>query len=374
MRIVHVYKDYFPVLGGIENHMRALAEGQAARGHDVTVLVTNPAALAAEERLNGVRVRRAQRIATVASTPLSLDLARQLHALRPQITHLHFPYPIGEMAQLLVGRQRPYVITYHSDVVRQQRLLLFYRPFLLRALHGSSRILATSEPYIRSSTFLAPISHKCSVVPLSVNATRYHDVTPLMPPAAHPTLLFVGRHRYYKGIDDLLEALVSVPGARLLLGGDGPMRPLWQEKANALGLSERVIFLGDVPDEDLPALYASADIFVLPANSRAEAFGKVLLEAMASGLPCITTELGTGTSYVVQDGVTGLVAPPRQPAALANAIKTLLKDESLRRQMGERGRRRVLQQFTTEQMVQKVDAVYRSIVGADDKGKELRAA
>jgi rhamnosyl/mannosyltransferase len=151
--------------------------------------------------------------------------------------------------------------------------------------------------------------------------------------------------------------------ARLLVGGDGPMRKKWEDLAQELALGERVQFLGDVPDGDLPGLYRSADIFVLPANARAEAFGTVLLEAMAAGLPCVTTELGTGTSFVVQEGITGLVVPPRSPAALVEAIRRLLEDGSLRSAMGEAGRRRVLAEFTPGLLFQRVEAVYRSVLG-----------
>lgn len=360
MKVLHVYKDYYPILGGIENHVRTVAEGQAAGGHDVTVLVTNPAALAPEEVMGGVRVHRARRLATIASTPLSIDLFRALGLQRPDITHLHFPYPVGEIAQLRRGR-RPYVITYHSDVVRQRRLLAFYRPLLNRVLRRSGRILATSRPYIESSPFLSSFKGKCSVVPLSVDHRRYDGVAPLIAPGSVPTLLFVGRHRYYKGVDDLLHALRDLE-ARLLIGGDGPMRARWEQLAANLQIGDRVQFLGDVSDDDLPRLYASADVFVLPANSRAEAFGKVLLEAMASKLPCVTTELGTGTSYVVQHGVTGFVVPPQQPEALTAAIATLLKDKDLRQEMGTKGNDRVLQEFTVEKMLQSIEAIYQDVL------------
>ena len=123
-------------------------------------------------------------------------------------------------------------------------------------------------------------------------------------------------------------------------------------------------FAGEVPDEDLPGCYHAADIFVLPANARAEAFGIVLLEAMASGLPCITTEVGTGTSWVVQDGVTGLVVPPRDPQALAGAIQALLDDPQRRAAMGHAARARVEAEFTLERMIARVQAVYEKALDA----------
>ncbi|HYN88208.1 MAG TPA: glycosyltransferase, partial [Ardenticatenaceae bacterium] len=101
MKILHLYKDYFPVLGGIENHIKLLAEGQAARGHDVTVLVTSAGRRTERLEINGVHVVKAARVATVASTPLSLALPWLLRGLEPDVANLHFPYPLTEVANWL---------------------------------------------------------------------------------------------------------------------------------------------------------------------------------------------------------------------------------------------------------------------------------
>lgn len=362
MEILHVYKDYFPVLGGIENHIRLVAEAQAARGHRVTVLVTNPGGQPRHEVRAGVHVVRAARLATVASTPLSLTLPWYLRRLRPDVTHLHFPYPIGEIGQWLAGRGRPYVITYHSDVInpRQQWILRLYRPLLQRVLCRAERILATSPQYIRTSPFLQPLAAKCSVVPLGIVPTPFLAAVPQPTDLPRPRLLFVGRHRYYKGLDVLLRAMQQIP-ASLLVVGDGPMRPAWEMLSRSLGLTARVRFLGEVDEAALPGWYAAADVFVLPATLRAEAFGTVLLEAMAAGLPCVTTELGTGTSFVVQHEHTGLVVPPGDPEALAQAVRRLLADETLRHRLGQAGRERVLTHFTVDRMVDRLLHVYHEL-------------
>ena len=361
MRILHVYKDYHPILGGIENHMKTLAEAQAAAGHDVTVLVTNPGGEQREVVLNGVHIVRAWRVATVASTPLSPVFPMQIARQKPDMTHLHFPYPVGEVSQLLGGSGRNFVITYHSDVVKQQAILRWYKPLLRRVLQKANTIIATSNQYIASSQFLSPIADKCAVVPLAVDPQPFLDAAPLIDTDEKPTLLFLGQHRYYKGVDDLIRAMPQID-AKLLIGGDGPMRDSWQKLANDLGIAQKVQFVGRVPDADLPGLYASADVFVLPANARAEAFGKVLLEAMASGLPCITTEVGTGTSFVVQDGVSGLVVQPKQPEGLVTAVNTLIQNPDLRVGMGAAGRQRVIKEFTPELMVSRVNAIYEKVL------------
>lgn len=361
MEILHLYKDYFPILGGIENHIKTLAEAQVKAGHDVTVLVTNPGGEKPDVLINGVRVLRSNRITTVASTPISIDMAARLRSLEPNITHLHFPYPMGEVSQWLVGRKQPFVITYHSDIVKQQAILRFYGPLLRRILARAGQILPTSEKYVATSPFLKPLADNCTAVPLSVDAAQYANAEQLLPPGDKPSLLFVGVHRYYKGLDTLIRAMLDID-ARLLVGGDGPMRSEWELLANELGLADKVQFLGRVPGKDLPGLYASADMFVLPANARAEAFGKVLLEAMAAGLPCITTEVGTGTSFVVQDGVTGYVVPPQDEEALKTAVNTLINNEPLRRKMGSAGQKRVVTEFTPELMVERVESIYNKVL------------
>lgn len=365
LSIVHVYKDYWPVVGGIENHVRDLAEAEAARGHGVTVLVTNPGGQPTREMINGVQVIRAGRLATVASTPLSLALPLLLARLKPEITNVHFPYPVGELSQWLLGRRRPYILSYHSDVVKQQRILRFYNPLLRRVLAGAAGILAGSENYVQSSPYLRPLAHKCTIVPYAVDVARFAGAEPLFAPDGRFTLLFMGRHRYYKGGDDLLHAVAQLPAdlpVRLLFGGDGPQRGAWQQLSRSLGLADKVQFVGEISEADLPRFYASGDLFVLPANSRAEAFGKVLQEAMAAGLPCLTTELGTGTSFVVQDGVTGRVVPPQQPEALAAAIQELARQPELCQKMGQAGQERARREFGLVQMVEKVLGVYTAVL------------
>ena len=365
LSIVHVYKDYWPVVGGIENHIKDLAEAEAALGHQVTVLVTNPGGQPGREVINSVNVIRAGRLATVASTPLSLALPFLLGRLRPDVTQVHFPYPVGEVSQWLLRRKRPYLITYHSDVVKQQQILRFYNPLLRRVLAGAAGILVASPNYVQSSPYLRPLSQKCSIIPFAVDVARFAEAEPLFAGDGRFTLLFLGRHRYYKGGDDLIRAVAQLPAdlpVRLLMGGDGPLREVWQQLSHSLGLSHKIQFVGNLSDADLPKFYASGDLFVLPANSRAEAFGKVLQEAMAAGLPCLTTELGTGTSFVVQDGVTGRVVPPQQPEALAEVVQHLATQPELCRKMGQAGQARARREFSLAQMVERVQGVYTAVL------------
>ncbi len=377
MRILHLYKDYFPVVGGIENHVRALAEAQVARGHSVTVLVNSRDLRTRIETLQGVRVIYAGRWLTVSSTPLGLAFPRLVAAQVADIAHLHFPYPVGEVANYFFGRARRTVITYHSDIIRQVYLRTLYRPLMSRVLRRADCILATSPNYVQSSPILRDWKAKCVVVPLGIDPTPFENpdwkqaeeirAKYMALPSGSVSqsrgdrtalLLFVGQLRYYKGLDYLLRAMCELPTARLLVVGTGPMNQVWRELATDLGIRDRVFFVGAIANEELPAYYAAADVFVLPASERSEAFGLVQLEAMAAGRPVVSTEVGTGTSYVNADGETGLVVPAREAHALAVAIARLLNDPALRHQMGAAGQARVRREFSLDMMVERVMTVY----------------
>ena len=301
------------------------------------------------------------------------------------MAHLHFPYPPGDLAYLALPARPPLIITYHSDIVRQQLLLRAYGPLLKRTLRRAARIIATSPNYVASSSWLRRYAAKCVVVPLGIDIDRFvpADHQPTTNDQRHsqfpnlgsrfsvlssvasapnlPLLLFIGRLRYYKGLHVLLEAMPRIP-ARLLIGGSGPEQAQLAAQATELGVADRVHFLGDISDEQLPALYQAVDIFVMPAHLRAEALGLAQIEALASGIPCVSTELGTGTSFVNLHGETGLVVPPGDAAALARAVNTLLADPELRRRMGTAGRRRVAELFSRQRMVAGNEAVYRDVI------------
>lgn len=367
VKALHIYKDYYPVLGGIENHLRLLAEGLAKRGLEVTVLVTSLTRQTTTLEMNGVRVIKAGRLATLASTPLSLSLPLIVRCLEPDIAHLHFPYPWGELAHLLWGKSRRTVITYHSDIIRQRRLLRFYEPFLWRLLAKADRIIATSPQYIHTSPYLSRHQKRCTAIPYGIEVSRFQKgdeekSRQIKERYGHPLLLFVGQLRYYKGVEVLIEALTRLEARALIIGGGDPSyRASLARFVEEKNVTEKVLFLGE-KEEDLPAYYQASDLLVLPSIHRSEAFGIVQLEAMACGKPVVCTELGTGTSYVNIDGLTGVVVPPRDPAALRGAIERLLSDPGRRVEMGQRAKERVDKEFSHERMIDSVLTLYEEVL------------
>ncbi|HAJ38690.1 MAG TPA: glycosyl transferase family 1 [Chloroflexi bacterium] len=369
MRVLYLYKDYFPVLGGIENHIKMLAEGLRTCGVETQVLVTNTINRTVAAHIEGVPVLKTARQINVSSAPVSLPFFPAVRRLEEgvDIAHLHMPYPPGELGQLLLGRSRRLVATYHSDIVRQRVLGALYRPFLWQVLRRANLIAVSNPVYIQDSPFLRHYTAKCRVIHFGIDLERFAATTAVQERAAawraryagKALLLFVGRLRHYKGINVLVEAMRDVTNAHALIVGIGPMEAAWRAQAQAMGVTDRVTFLGELNDADVVALYHAADLFVLPSTNRAETLGIVQLEAMACGLPVICTELGTGTSYVNQHGVTGLVVPPRDPAALAAAIRQLAAHPDQRMHMGAAGRQRVEQEFAREVMLARVLDFYR---------------
>lgn len=367
MNVLQVSKYYYPSVGGIEQVVRALAEGFDRDGHSVTVLAAADESSGGRETIHGVDVRRTTAFGELMSVPVSptYPAAMARASREADLVHLHLPNPLAAVSYLSVGDDDPpLVVTYHSDIVRQSSALRLYRPFLDRVLDRADRIVTTSPRLLDHSEHLAPHREKCTVVPLSVDLDEYG---PYEGPAFdlptdpdRPTLLFVGRLSYYKGLKHLVDAMTEVE-ADLLVAGDGERRAALERRVRERGVDGTVSFLGRVSDEKLAYCYDVADLFVLPSVAPSEAFAVVQLEAMAHGTPVVNTDLPTGVPWVSLDGETGLTVPPADAGALADAIGDLLADPDRLRRYGENARERVEQRFTRERMLDGVAAVYEDL-------------
>lgn len=371
MRIVHVYKDYHPpVLGGIEQTIERMARWQVAAGHEVSVLVSASGARRSRtETIDGVRVVRVGEWARALSSPICPGFPAALARERADLWHLHSPNPLGEASFQMVRPSGAMLFTYYCDLSRQKALLPVYGP-LVHALFRRADVLHAISPQAleRPDSLVTPFRDRFRIVPLGIETGPLLELDRDRPGAralreryGDPFLLFVGRLRHYKGLHYLLEAMPRIP-ARLVIVGDGPMGPALREQAARLGLAERVHFAGSVSEAELHDHLAGAGIGLLPSSTPTEAFGLAMVESMAAGLPVVSTELGTGTSFVNQHGETGIVVPPRDPAALADGILGLLADSATRKRMGNAGRARVREFFTTSAMMRGMDALYEEAV------------
>jgi len=365
MKIVHVYKGYHPpVIGGVEMTVERMARWLVRRGDEVTVLTSAAAPSTVEEIVDGVRVVRVAEYGRALSTPFCPTMAHHLERIPADIHHLHFPSPTGELSWLMVRPRAPMVITYHGDIVRQKSWMPLYGPFVHAVLREAAAIMPSSQAMLENSTVLRRHRDRCRVVALGI------DLEPFLRAAEHaervaelrarhpgPIVVFVGRLVRYKGVHVLLEAMRSIR-ATLLVVGDGPLRAQLERLRDELGVGDRVVFAGTVPE--IVPLMAAADVGVLPSIARNESWGLAMLEMMACGVPVVCTELGTGTSQVNQDGESGFVVPPERPDALADAVNRLLEDDGLRRRLGEGARMRATRLFSTETMMRAVSDVYES--------------
>jgi glycosyltransferase involved in cell wall biosynthesis len=188
-------------------------------------------------------------------------------------------------------------------------------------------------------------------------------------PGGEALILYAGRLIPWKGVQYAISALKEVPGALLLIAGEGHYRPALEEQVRAEGLAGRVRFLGPIPHEELPRLLATVDLLVATSFA-SETFGIALVEAQAMGVPVVASRFG-GFPEVVQDGVTGLLVPPQDPAALAQALRELLADPEKRRRMGEAGPGWVRERFHWERVAERVLEAYRIALGIGQNGSPV---
>jgi rhamnosyl/mannosyltransferase len=376
LRVTMVNKYYWPPhLGGVEAVVRHLSEGLVElAGAEVRALVSNEGRARVEQTIGGVDVVRLPRQMALSSAPVAAGMPGALRdefrrPEPPDIINLHAPYPWGELSFLQADPAAPSVVLYHSDIVRQKRLLVAYRPFLERFLDRVDLIVASSPNMIEHSELLAPRAEKCRVVHFGLPLDRLAG-TPAAARRAtelrarhggRKIVLFVGRLVYYKGVDVLVRAMAGVD-ADLVLVGCGPLDAELRTLAAACGIGERVTFLGEQDGEELAAWYRAADVFCLPSVARSEAFGLVQIEAHAAGTPVVSTDLPTGVPYANLDGVTGLTVPAGDSAALMGALRRLLSDDELRARLGRQARVRALREFTIPRMVEQTLGVYAEAV------------
>jgi len=364
LRILEVNKAYYPHVGGIETLVQQYSQelGEINSVSVKTLVCREGRGGTIREKLNGVDLTRAGSLGTYFSCPLSLSFIRLFRkmAKKADVVHIHVPFPLADAALLLSGYNGRVVVSWHSDVVNQKKLLLFYKPFMRYLLKRADCIITATQGHIDGSDYLPEFREKCRVVPYGITPQDYLGIerksvlTERLNEKKAVKVFFTGRLVYYKGVDVLLKAFRRVKGCELFLAGTGVLENQLKEYVKAKGLSDKVHFLGFLPDEELKQAFADCDIFVLPSTVKSEAFGIVQLEAMVYGKPVINTSLASGVPYVSIDGESGITVPPSNEKALAAAMNTLAQDEKLREKYGRNAAERVQEQFSEEKVIGKL--------------------
>jgi len=371
VRIAQVSPWFSPHFGGVESHVRSLSRELARRGHAVTVVTSrHDPSLPAEEELDGFRVLRVRPRVVVMRTPITPRMRGSLRGLAADVVHAHSPPPLASHYAGTVATERgiPYIVTYHCDFDLPSAFgsiveAAYRRSLGADTLRNAARVIVTTRTY--AATSRAIWRYNPSVIPNAVDHRRFRpDVdgsrvrTSLRIPPEVPVVLLVGRIVPHKGVEHFVEAARYVTEAQFMIVGEGSLLEPMKRLAASMDVADRVRFLGRVSDERLPEVYAACDVFVLPSVSRLEAFGIVALEAMATGKPVIVADI-PGVREMIEDGRDGLLADPVNPRDLAEKIRRLLGAPEMRRSMGQRGREKVLESFSIEQVTDRIEAVYR---------------
>jgi glycogen(starch) synthase len=403
VRVLHLSWEYPPLVhGGLGRHVHALAEAQAAAGHDVVVVTHHPgtvehADLALDERVNGVRVVRA--VHETVQMPGHDDLIAWVlglgHAMtrtalalgttwRPEVVHGHDWMVAHAAANLRQAFTVPVVATVHAtEAGRHQGWL---PGELSRSIHTTEwwftyearRVITCSEHMRWEVTRLFELPpDKVDVVPNGVDRHTWtadqvaaQEARARLAPDG-PLVVFTGRLEWEKGVHTLVEAMPRLrrrhPGLRLVVAGRGTHRDALVEQARRLRVSRSVAFTGWLEEEDLRAVVAAADVAVVP--SVYEPFGLVALETAALGTPLVVAGTG-GLAEVVRDHESGLVVPPLDAAALADAVTELLCDEVLAHRVARTAREVVVRDHDWSALAARTVEVYAAAVTQEDALRE----
>jgi len=368
INVFHIYKWYFPdSWGGLEQSIFQICRSTTKLNvtNSLFTLSNNPSPMLV--RREETDVYRFPVNLDVASCPISIKSLFSFKKLAgmSDIIHYHFPWPFGDVLNLLRPAGIPYVVTYHLDIVRQKNLLIFYKPLMRRFLSGAAKIISTSPNYLSTSSELQRLKEKVEVIPFGLDQTSYPTAEPERKQKwksiyGDDFFIFIGVLRYYKGLHLLLKA---AKGAKytILIMGTGPIENELKKLVKELGL-DNVHFLGFLPDEDKMALLSLSKGAVFPSHLRSEAFGISLLEAAMLGKPMISLEIGTGTSYVNINNVTGLVVKPNDVNELRQAMDRLHTEPKLAEEMGKNARARFEKLFSAEDMGKRYLHTYQKVL------------
>jgi glycosyltransferase involved in cell wall biosynthesis len=357
---------FHPHIGGVESHVRYLAKNLSERGFKITVLTTLLEDTAEDEDFEGYHIHRVKPLLTLFRTPITPGIRKYIKQNPADIVHAHSPPPLP--AYYAARAADNLILTYHCDedlptLIGDLIVWLYRNIFGRYTVKRAKRIIASTSSYARTSKLLW--NRRVDIVPMAVDTKIFRPVDPsslrarLIEEGAikegEKVVLFVGRLVPHKGLEELITCAKDVD-AKFLICGGGPLKKNLESEIKERELNN-VRLMGSVEDELLPSYYSLCDVFVLPSHSRLEAFGIVLLEAMACGKPIIASDI-PGSREIAVEGVNGLLAEPLNPGDLASKIKELISDGEKAKRMGENGRKLVESKYSWEKVTGQVMSIY----------------
>lgn len=370
LKVLHFYKTYYPdTFGGIEQVIYQLSEAGTSHGIDSTTLSLSTRGNIENEKIGRHRSNYSATAFEFASTPFSFHAIKRFKKLaeKADIIHYHFPYPFMDMLHFICGINKPTVLSYHSDIVKQKMALKFYSPLMDKFLNAVNYIVAATPNYVESSSVLQKHLDKVKVIPYGLDRSSYPPLNPerveyWKEQVGERFFLFIGAFRYYKGLHILLEAVKSTDLPLVIIGGGSAETETQLKEFADKNDLKNVKFLGALPDVDKVALLHLSYSVVFPSCLRSEAFGITLLEGAMFGKPLICCDINTGTTFINIDKVTGLVVPPFDSVALRDAMMHLRDSPELALEYGDNALLRFQTHFTSSRMSESYFKLYYSLI------------
>lgn len=371
MRILQVGK-FYPIRGGVEKVMYDLTLGLSEMGvHCDMLCASTEDHPEIDIQLNPqASVFVIKTSLKLASTMLAPGMISRLRRIAPayDIIHIHHPDPMAALALYLSGYKGKVVLHWHSDILKQQKLLKIYKPLQNWVLRRVDRIVGTSPVYVQQSDFLVDYKHKLGYLPIGVLPVQAKSelVNSIKDSYRDRKLIFaLGRLVEYKGFEYLIQAARFLDDSyKIVIAGKGPLEGDLSALIKQYGLEQKVELAGFLSDELAHAYFQASDAFVLSSVSKNEAFGIVQIEAMSCGTPVITADIpGSGVSWVNQHMQSGLVCKARDANDLAQSIlKLTAGDQGFYNDISRGAKERFDRCFHRDVMVEKTIALYRKML------------
>ena len=371
-KVLNIYKTYFPdPPGGLQEAIRQICLSTSKEFSENTIFTLSPQPEPNYIKMPEGKVFRERSWFAPASCDLGgLSAFSNFSKLAKQadVLHYFFPLPFADVLHNVMKPEKPAVLTYVSDVVRQRFLGAAYAPLMWRMLRQMKIIVANCPSYAQTSPILSDpsIRDKVRIIPLGINEDFYPKkgdgevFNRIGVSSSEPYFLFLGVLRYYKGIHTLISASKFI-NAKIVIAGSGPEEMKLKKQVEDLGV-KNIIFAGQVSNKEKVSLIQKCKALILPSHLRSEAYGMVLVEASMMGKPMISCEIGTGTSFVNKHEETGLVVKPENVDEMADAMRIIYNDNALTQKLGHNARSRYENMFSGKALGKAYSAVYQELL------------